>query len=393
MRNLPGLPPGSILGYCTNVHAGTTLEQMQENVQRFATSVRSRMAADQPLPLGLWLSAQSAHQILKQDATGDLLSWLDENNFEPFTFNGFPFGDFHQAIVKHAVYRPHWAETSRLEYTSNLAAILSELVGADSEASVSTVPLGWPDDFRRPAAMRDAQTNIRELVNQLHQIEEFTGCTVHVDLEPEPGCQIQDGKGLVDFLKPLINGKHGDRIQKYVRVCHDICHAAVMFEDQAEMFARYKAAGIQIGKVQISNAIRADLRNLSAPERVDALWQLRQFSEDRYLHQTMIRDGDHFTFLDDLPKALSEYGTTDRGGDEWRIHFHVPVYLESFGLLKTTREYITECMRLLKNSEVKHWEVETYAWNVLPKDLQVHDLAEGIAKELLWVKEQAAKIA
>jgi hypothetical protein len=42
---------------------------------------------------------------------------------------------------------------------------------------------------------------------------------------------------------------------------------------------------------------------------------------------------------------------------------------------------------------VKHWEVETYAWNVLPKELQVPDLAEGIAKELLWVKEQAAKLA
>jgi hypothetical protein len=61
--------------------------------------------------------------------------------------------------------------------------------------------------------------------------------------------------------------------------------------------------------------------------------------------------------------------------------FHVPIYLESFGLLRTTRDDIVECMRLLKDSEVKHWEVETYSWNVLPPELQVNDLAEGIAKE------------
>ena len=38
--------------------------------------------------------------------------------------------------------------------------------------------------------------------------------------------------------------------------------------------------------------------------------------------------------------------------------------------------------------EVKHFEVETYAWNVLPKELQKDDLAEGIADELIWLRER-----
>ena len=32
----------------------------------------------------------------------------------PFTFNGFPYGDFHQSVVKHRVYEPTWADAERL---------------------------------------------------------------------------------------------------------------------------------------------------------------------------------------------------------------------------------------------------------------------------------------
>ena len=35
-----------------------------------------------------------------------------------------------------------------------------------------------------------------------------------------------------------------------------------------------------------------------------------------------------------------------------------------------------------------HFEVETYAWNVLPEPLQPTDLAIGIARELQWLHQQ-----
>ena len=31
-----------------------------------------------------------------------------------------------------------------------------------------------------------------------------------------------------------------------------------------------------------------------------------------------------------------------------------------------------------------HFEVETYAWSVLPESLQVPQIAEGIAREMTW---------
>ena len=387
MRDVLG--PGTTLGYCTNVHAGATWEQTRINLEQYAARVQQIATPQSPLPIGLWLSAQTAQELLKHDRVGELMQTLDANGLRAFTMNGFPHDDFHQPIVKHAVYRPHWGQRERLEYTCNLAAILAELLEEGEEGSISTLPLGWPSDMMRLANLRQCGVHLHELSAALQTIEDEHGCLIHIDIEPEPGCQLQDSLGLVAYLGQLFNGKRGHCVQRYIRVCHDVCHAAVMFENQDEMFDRYRAAGVNIGKVQISNAIRADLRNLSARERRDALAQLRQFSEDRYLHQTMVRDGDSLRFYDDLPKAFAEYGLTDRAGDEWRVHFHVPVYLESFGLLKSTRGHIIECMKLLRGSEVRHWEVETYAWNVLPDELKVPDLAEGIAQELKWVQEQA----
>ena len=32
----------------------------------------------------------------------------------------------------------------------------------------------------------------------------------------------------------------------------------------------------------------------------------------------------------DLPEALDGYG----GGEEWRVHFHVPIFLERYGALR-----------------------------------------------------------
>ena len=67
------------------------------------------------------------------------------------------------------------------------------------------------------------------------------------------------------------------------------------------------------------------------------------------------------------------------------MHFHVPIYLEKFGHLLGSRDSIVECLRAARTySDVRHIEVETYAWGVLPPELQQPDLAAGIADELKW---------
>ncbi len=76
---------------------------------------------------------------------------------------------------------------------------------------------------------------------------------------------------------------------------------------------------------------------------------------------------------------------------QWRVHFHVPIYLERFGPLRTTQDDIRKCLQAVgQHPDLRHFEVETYAWSVLPRELQQAELADGIALEMQWCADLAA---
>ena len=66
-----------------------------------------------------------------------------------------------------------------------------------------------------------------------------------------------------------------------------------------------------------------------------------------------------------------------------------PLFLNG-ALVGTTQEYVGQCLELLRNGEVGHWEVETYAWEVLPDKMKQDTLADGIAEELMWLLQSVA---
>ena len=137
-----------------------------------------------------------------------------------------------------------------------------------------------------------------------------------------------------------------------------------------------------------ASAIKVQLDDLSKSDKEQAIKQLYAFAEDRYLHQTMIRlpNGD-LRFFEDLPFALDSKIAQQQIG-EWRVHFHVPIFLDRFELIQTSQQDIIECLDAITNDDdINHFEVETYAWNVLPEDLQTDDLAQGIAQEINWLKD------
>jgi hypothetical protein len=192
------------------------------------------------------------------------------------------------------------------------------------------------------------------------------------------------------FEEHLLADGHEHRVRRYLRVCHDICHSSVMFEDQEQVLERYRAAGIQVGKVQISSAIVLRLEEIAGKERAAAIDQLRSFTDKRYLHQTMIRRSEQVLpeFFEDLPAALQLADDSAHLGGSWRVHYHVPIYLERFGALETSQDDIRRCLAVLKRlGEVRHYEVETYGWGLLPRGLQRSGLADGIADELRWLQQ------
>ena len=382
----------NLLGYCTNVHAGADLEEMRRNLAKFSTRVREIFAPNGSMGIGLWFSAKSAEQLVNDDSVDELRAWLEEQRLIPFTLNGFPYGDFHQKTVKHDVYIPSWEESARVEYTSALIKIFHQLLPKDVAGSISTLPLSWSLKDRSGEI---AASKLMVIANQLHRLRVEEGRHIRLCIEPEPGCVWQYSDDVVKFFGRHFDNKDGSLphdfcVRDYLTVCHDACHASVMFEPQSEVIDRYDSAEIRIGKVQVSAGIEVAFSSLDAEERDQAFLQLSSFAEDRYLHQTVCRkDSDGSTrFFDDLPKAIQAAARREISDETWRVHFHVPIYLDRLDLMGTTQSETIECCRILAdNPRVTDFEVETYAWNVLPKKNQVDDLAEGIAEEMRWAEQ------
>jgi hypothetical protein len=207
---------------------------------------------------------------------------------------------------------------------------------------------------------------------------------IHLDLEPEPGCLLERSEDVTRFFEAHLLPQDEALVRRYLRVCHDVCHAAVMFEDQAEVLERYRGAEIGVGKIQVSSALAVCFDGLAGTERASARDELAKFAEDRYLHQTVVRgdDGRH-EFYEDLPAALQGHPASGT----WRVHFHVPIFAEHLGRLETTQREIGACLACLADDpEIEHLEVETYAWDVLPDEHRADSLADGIARELRWLR-------
>ena len=399
-----------IIGYCTNVHAGTDLASIRDNLSRYAGEVRRSVSPDSELGVGLWLPDQAARQLSTGNSIDSFTEFLQKERLCPFTINGFPFDNFHQTVVKHRVYRPTWWQAERFQYTQRLAEILARLLPSSVPiGSISTLPIGWPDhpdgdksSTPQDEALRKAGANLRDLANRLRDIEAKTGRQIVVAIEPEPGCVLDATDDVIDWFDQHLPETHHRR---YLTVCHDVCHAAVMRESQSEVLQRLSRAGIGIGKVQVSSAIVADWDSMAVERRREAIEQLSAFAEDRYLHQTgRLKANGQFELAEDLPGLIASTaeagdrsgGDPVRGDRQWVVHFHVPIFLERFGHLTTSRSAVLDCLGALAGDASSgepsidftgHLEVETYAWTVLPDSMRKRGLAEDIASEIVWLRQ------
>lgn len=382
-------------GYCTNIHAGVDLPAILKNFRQHSAEVREILGWD-ALGVGVWIPQDAAAQLCadKQSSSGfktnsDCVQFselFEALGLTPYTINGFPYGNFHQPVVKQKVYLPTWAEDQRRVYTEQLIAILHSLLLEGDVGSISTLPLGWGKQGE--AFEAKAAEQLHAISEVLRQLEDQTGRRIVIAIEPEPGCSFDTSVDIVRYFDRYLQSESHRR---YLTVCHDICHAAVMNEGQHEVLQRYVDNGLTIGKVQVSSAIEVPWSELDEQAGQAALDQLREFAEDRYLHQTGVVDRDgQFNLHEDLPALLA--ATARKPTDQiWRIHFHVPIFLEEFGQLRATKQAVVDCLQTLETLPdqrvVKHLEVETYAWSVLPASMRNSQLAQSIASELAWLKQ------
>jgi sugar phosphate isomerase/epimerase len=363
------------LSYCTNVHPAEDFDGVLAQLDRYAEPVRRLVGVD-VLGLGLWLPASLA-AVLADDADlrVKLRAELDARGLEVHSLNAFPYGGFHDEVVKHSVYRPPWTDPRRLEYTVDCALVLADLLPDSAHyGSISTLPLAWrtPWDDADDAAAAGA---LAELTGVLDGMAKASGRPIRLAVEPEPGCVLDSVADAVAWLAPRVD-------PRYVGLCLDTCHLAVSFADPVETVARIYDAGLSVVKVQASAALQVD-----EPGGEPARLALADFTEPRYLHQVRERTGDGGVVgSDDIPEALTELPAQRA----WRVHFHVPLHARPAAPLSATTDVLRDAVAALESrvdGELPHVEVETYTWSVLPETAGGGGdtaLIRGIAAELRW---------
>jgi sugar phosphate isomerase/epimerase len=386
------------LTYCTNIHPANGWPQVRANLEAHAPALKARYSPQAPFGLGLRLSAVEARQLLAGDSLAEFRDFLQANGLYVALINGYPYGHFSGEPVKANVFAPDWRREERASYTLDLVEILSSLLPEGTDGGVSTVPLSykpWITDGR--ADWMPIVRNLTRVCERLVAIGREKGQLIHLDIEPEPDGLIETsaetaaffGERLPELGAPMLASSLGisrdeacSLLQEHIRVCYDTCHFAVQYEEPAATFPALEAAGVRIGRVQISSALAVALEH-GAPG-VDAADRLHELSDAIYLHQVVERrrDGELRRYRD-LAEAFA--GPADPEACEWRIHFHVPLFAESFGGLASTRESIRGTLRA--RPATSHLEIETYTWSVLPERLRL-GMGDSIAREYAWVLDE-----
>jgi hypothetical protein len=391
------------LTYCTNVHPGESWKQVFTNLVQFIPPLKAQLSPKAPFGIGLRLADVAAQELLTGDALKQFQSWLSQHNLYVFTLNGFPYGGFHRQVVKDQVYAPDWSRRSRLDYTVRLIAILATLLPEGMEGGISTVPLSYKpwwqtDDAARATIFSRSAHHLAQLTQELIRVKATTGKCLHIDLEPEPDGLIENTAEVIEFFQSWLLPVGGDyltqtlgisrsqaelKLLEHIRLCYDTCHFAVAYEDPTSAFTQLQAAGIQIGKLQLSAALQVRLPDQVEQRRLIAE-QLQRFAEPTYLHQVVERRSNNTLFhYSDLSSALPHLERSS--AQEWRTHFHVPIFVRDYTLLQSTQDHLLAVLHLLQHQPLcQHLEIETYTWEVLPPSLKL-DLSASIAREYEWV--------
>src|SRR4051812_16776308 len=190
------------LSYCTNVHAGRTLADVEAGLDRYTVPVMRAFA--RPLAAGLWLARPVVSEILRGGhGIAQLAEGLRRRGLSCHTLNAFPFGNFHSERVKENVYLPDWTTQDRLAYTNDCTAVLARLLPTGVEGSISTLPLGFRG-FEHPASfLKDCAERLIGCARGLASIRERDGKVVRLAVEPEPFCVIETTREAIDFFKLL----------------------------------------------------------------------------------------------------------------------------------------------------------------------------------------------
>ncbi|WP_160717680.1 metabolite traffic protein EboE [Chitinophaga solisilvae] len=395
--------PYGHLTYCTNIHPGEKWEDHFAQLRQHIPAIKQRLSPDKPFGIGLRLANTASLELAREEQLNAFRKWLQQENCYVFTMNGFPYGGFHDTVVKDQVHTPDWTQADRVAYTIRLFRILAALLPEGMEGGISTSPLSykfWCNrcEEEQNSFTESATLNMLLVLEQLVRIRRSGGPLLHLDVEPEPDGLLENTGEYIswyfnDLLPagiPFIKEKFdvtdeaaADIIKSHIQLCYDVCHFALVYETPAQVLETLHSRGLKVGKIQISAALRADMTT----RREAVVNAFRQFNEPVYLHQVIARKASgELIHYPDLPEALADAANPQV--TEWRSHFHVPVFINRFDVLQSTQEDIIEVLALQRSQPfTQHLEAETYTWEVLPPALK-EEIGLSVSRELEWIAAQ-----
>ena len=387
------------LTYCSNVHSGESLADLKAVLRNDVVAVRAAYhdlgGGEASFPIGLRIAAEAASALSVPGQIENLRDLLACENLQVRTLNGFPYGAFHKTAVKSKVYEPDWSTQERLTYTNQLSDVMAAIVPSGEIASISTLPVTfkpWASEDRIDAAV----DNLIAAAVHAQRLFDQHGMDITIAIEPEPCCYLETAHEAIEFFNKrlfaspalkrfsnetgLFSAAAEEILRRRLSLCFDVCHGAVEFETPSQVMALLHGEGIRIAKIQLSAALKA--------KRIDGEMRARLagLSEPVYLHQVVARRGGELIRYEDIPDALAD----DRAGEdeEWRVHFHVPIFLDQLDGFYSTQDALLDAINAQKRfGYADHLEVETYTWSVLPKAHQADNLASAIARELTWAQK------
>lgn len=385
------------LTYCTNIHSGETWDEIFSHLRTNLPTIKAATAAGEPMGVGLRLSAIATEALAKPARLEEFQAFLADGDYNVFTINGFPYGPFHGQRVKEQVYQPDWSFDERLTYSDLMSDVLAALLPDGIDGSISTVPGTFKPLASDPDRIKRITDNLIRHVAKLVEVERSTGKKIALAIEPEPYCFLETIEETILYFKGhllsddailrlaaltgLSASSAETALRRHLGVCYDVCHAAVEYEDPAKSIDALRHAGIDVAKLQLSAALRI-------PEVTsDLATTLAPFDEPVYLHQVIERRGEELVRYLDVPEALDRLDQSI--GHEWRVHFHVPIFLDNLQHFSTTQDFLKDILALHRESAISnHLEVETYTWDVLPERYRGVEVSMAIAREINWVRQE-----
>lgn len=396
------------LGYELNAHPGESLLEFEKALRRFVIPVRDRLGYSGPTALAPRIGRDLLLELETDRGRDQLDEWIDRESLAIYTVNAFPLQNFHARRVKEEVYRPDWTEPERRELSCRIVDVLAHALppganGTPIEGTVSTSGGGYRAWGETPERHAQMAREYLAVVVHLAKLERERGITIRLTAEPEPDTTFEVASDVIDFwnqhLLPQVPShvatplglsvpEAESALHRFWNVNLDVCHQSVVFHDPVEEWKKLDAAGIRVGKLHITSALR-----VLNPSEPTPLAELARFDEPRYLHQWVARTANQSLERGaDLDRWLALTPENQQRHEELRVHFHVPVSATALGSLSTTRD---DTERAIQHSQAHadppQLAIETYTWPLLADHSDNSDpgqrdeaMIDGIAEEFRW---------